>query len=79
MNILLTSTGNLQDREHERLIEALRARRHIVETLAFERLIDYVKFDKSSLGVCRRGCVQSGHGPGWNYLLPIETCSEPRR
>src|SRR6185312_7152899 len=48
MNILLTSTGFLEDREHKHLIQAWRDRHNLVETLPFERLITYVKFDPSS-------------------------------
>jgi hypothetical protein len=36
LNILLTSTGNLEDRAHKHLTKALRDYHHIVETLNFE-------------------------------------------
>jgi hypothetical protein len=48
LNILLTSTGNLEDRAHKHLVTALRDHHHIVETLNFERIIEYLKFDSAS-------------------------------
>jgi hypothetical protein len=48
MNILLTSTGFLEDREHKHLIQTWRDHHHIAETLPFERLMDYLIFDPSS-------------------------------
>jgi len=48
LNILLTSTGNLEDRAHKHLTKALRDYHHIVETLNFERVIGYLKFDSAS-------------------------------
>ena len=48
MNILLTSTGFLEDREHGLLIQTWRDHHHIVETLPFERLMAYLSFDPSS-------------------------------
>ena len=48
MNILLTSTGFLEDSEHNLLIQMLRDHQNIVETLPFDRLINYLRFDPSS-------------------------------
>ncbi len=48
MNLLLTSTGFLEDRKHDDLIQTWRDHHHIVETLPFDRLMDYVRFNPSS-------------------------------
>lgn len=48
MNILLTGTGFPEVRELESLVQAWRDRYHIIETLPFGRLIDYVKLDPRS-------------------------------
>jgi hypothetical protein len=48
LNILLTSTGSLEDRDHKHLIKALRDNHHLVETLNFDQVISYIKFDKAS-------------------------------
>ena len=48
LNILLTSTGNLEDNAHKHLIKALRDHHNLVETLNFDQVISYLKFDKAS-------------------------------
>jgi hypothetical protein len=48
MNILFTSTGFLEDREHRSLIQTWRAHHHIVEALPPERLLAYPRFDPGS-------------------------------
>ncbi|MGP0020891.1 MAG: hypothetical protein ACLPHP_20145 [Candidatus Sulfotelmatobacter sp.] len=48
MNILLTCTGSLEDRDHKVLIKARRDYHHIIETMPFERLIGYLKIDPAS-------------------------------
>lgn len=48
MNILVTSTGFLEDREHKHLIQTWRDHHHIVETMPFEQIIGYIKLDPSS-------------------------------
>jgi hypothetical protein len=48
MNILLTSTGSLEDRHFKSLLESWRAHHHIVETMPFDRLMGYLKFATSS-------------------------------
>ena len=48
MNILLTSTGFIEDHELERLVQAWRDHHHIIEPLPFDRVINYIRFDPSS-------------------------------
>jgi hypothetical protein len=48
MNILLTSTGILEDREHKALIDGFRERHHLIEALPLERLIGYLRFEPGS-------------------------------
>ena len=48
MNILLTSTGNLDDRDHKYLMKTCRDYHHIVETLPLDRLLDYLRVDPGS-------------------------------
>ena len=42
LNILLTSTGNLEDNAHKHLIKALRDHHNLVETLNFDQVISYL-------------------------------------
>jgi len=73
LNILLTSTGNLEDRAHKHLIQALRDHHDIVETLNFDRIIGYLKFDTASKWaavdaiVCKADTDPEG---GATYTLP---------
>jgi len=48
MNILLTSTGHLEDREHTLLLRTFRDHGHLVESLSLDRIISYLKFDPVS-------------------------------
>jgi hypothetical protein len=48
LNILLTSTGSLEDRGFKGTLDDWRASHHIVETMPFDRLITYLKFGSSS-------------------------------
>jgi hypothetical protein len=48
LNILLTSTGSLEDNAHKHFIQSLRDSHHIVETMNFDRLIGYLRFDRAS-------------------------------
>ncbi len=69
MNILLTSTGFIEDRELERLIQAWRDRYHIIEPLLLERLINYVRFDPAAAGrLWMQSCVK--RIPTQKALLP---------
>jgi hypothetical protein len=48
VNILLTSTGSLEDRDHKHLIKTWRDHHHIVETMPFERVMGYLKVDPAN-------------------------------
>jgi hypothetical protein len=44
----LISTGNIEDHAHKHLVQTLRDNHHIVETMNFDRLIGYLRFDNAS-------------------------------
>lgn len=73
MNILLTSTGNLEDGDHKYLMKTCRDDRHIVETLPLDRLLDYLRVDPRSRWaavdaiVCKADTDPEG---GATYTLP---------
>jgi hypothetical protein len=48
MNILFTTTGHFEDRDHTLLIRTLRDQKHIVEMLPMERVMGYLTFDPVS-------------------------------
>jgi hypothetical protein len=72
-NILLTSTGNLDDRDHKYLMKTWRDYHHIIETLPLDRLMDYLKVDPGSKWaavdaiVCKADTDPEG---GATYSLP---------
>ncbi len=73
LNILLTSTGNLDDRDHKYLMKTCRDYHHIVETLPLDRLLDYLRVDPGSKWaavdaiVCKADTDPEG---GATYTLP---------
>lgn len=49
MNILLTSVGNIDDARHRGMVQDWQKRHHIVETIAAERLIGYLRLASACL------------------------------
>ncbi len=73
MNILLTSTGFLEDHDHKYLIKTWRDHHHAVEAMPFDRVMGYLKVDQGNRWavvdaiVCKADTDPEG---GTTYTLP---------